>query len=259
MLGAHPTHRRTRDHPRELPDSRPHPHHCPLAVQHPARAKRPQEAAKPTEGEGTLTRANTIVFSLIVLLATTVALVVVTRADGEQPKPVIRTSSIGPHTIRAERCPTAQRAISFYRGKYRAHREAMDASGPVPRAWYPCDAAKRRAAEWRDRAAKAKDRLTEWTNDQWAWERWLPAKWQRIGACETGYGQVPGNWRHNSGTYQGSFGFHHQSWDGFVSSADPRWGPYPSEAYLATPRQQYEVALAIYRRYGLSGWGCRGA
>lgn len=93
---------------------------------------------------------------------------------------------------------------------------------------------------------------------QYAWRDWLPRGWYGIGSCETGYGGDP-NWRHNSGTYQGAFGFAVSSWDAFVGSADPKAGPYPSEAYLATPRQQYEVALAIYRRYGLSGWGCRGA
>jgi hypothetical protein len=156
-------------------------------------------------------------------------------------------------------CPDAQQAISFYRGKYREHREKMSLAGPVPRAWYDCEAARRRAAEWRDRAAQAAEALKEWHEEHWNWRDWLPDKWQRIGACETGYGQRPGNWQHNSGSYQGAFGFANGSWDGFVSSADPAYGPYPPNADEATPRQQYEVALAIYRRYGLSGWGCRGA
>jgi hypothetical protein len=102
-------------------------------------------------------------------------------------------------------------------------------------------------------------RYERWERYHFAWWEWLPDKWQRIGACETGYGRRPGNWRHNSGTYQGAFGFYHGSWDAFVPHADRKAAPYPSEAYLATPRQQYEVALAIYRMYGLSGWGCRGA
>lgn len=101
------------------------------------------------------------------------------------------------------------------------------------------------------------------TYDQWvyhySWQTWLPAKWQRVGACETGYGKRPGNWTWNSGPFQGAFGFAVSSWDAFRGRADPKAGPYPSEAYLATPRQQYEVALAIYRQYGFSGWGCRGA
>jgi hypothetical protein len=134
----------------------------------------------------------------------------------------------------------------------------MGLAGAPPRAWYPCQAARRRAVEWRDRAWQAKKAYADWHEYHYDWQKWLPRGWYGIGSCETGYGGDP-NWQHNSGTYQGAFGFAVSSWDSFVGSADPKAGPYPSEAYLATPRQQYEVALAIYRRYGLSGWGCRGA
>jgi hypothetical protein len=89
---------------------------------------------------------------------------------------------------------------------------------------------------------------------QWKWWVWLPDKWQRIGACETGYGKRPGRWDWNSGLYQGAFGFAVSSWDQFKPVS---W--WPSEAYLATPWQQYQTALAIHRRYGFSGWGCRNA
>ena len=89
---------------------------------------------------------------------------------------------------------------------------------------------------------------------QWKWQVWLPDKWQRVGACETGYGKRPGRWDWNSGTYQGAFGFYHGSWDQFKPVS---W--WPREAYLATPWQQYQTALAIHRRFGFSGWGCRGA
>ena len=89
---------------------------------------------------------------------------------------------------------------------------------------------------------------------QYRWQVWLPDKWQRVGACETGYGKRPGNWQWNSGTYQGAFGFHYASWDQFKPVS---W--WPHAAYLATPWQQYQTALAIHRRYGFSGWGCRGA
>jgi hypothetical protein len=74
---------------------------------------------------------------------------------------------------------------------------------------------------------------------QWKWQVWLPDKWARIGACETGYGRRPGDWTWNSGTYQGAFGFHHQSWDQFKPVS---W--WPREAYLASPWQQYRTALA---------------
>ena len=151
-------------------------------------------------------------------------------------------------------CPVAQRAITFYRAKYTAHREALRLQGAPPRAWYACDAARRRAGEWRDRAKAARLELARWRAYHYAWRTWLPRGWQGVARCET---QTRWDW--NSGTYQGAFGFAVSSWDAFVGAADPKAGPYPSEAYLATPRQQYEVALAIWRRYGLSGWGCRGA
>ena len=89
---------------------------------------------------------------------------------------------------------------------------------------------------------------------QYRWQVWLPDKWQRIGACETGYGRRPGRWDWNSGTYQGAFGFHHSSWDQFKPVS---W--WPDSAYEATPWQQYRTALAIHARYGFSGWGCRNA
>jgi len=112
------------------------------------------------------------------------------------------------------------------------------------------------------RKAKAAAAHREWNryfHYHYAWSEWLPDKWQRIGACETGYGRRPGNWRHSNSSYEGAFGFAKVSWDSFKYRADPKAGPYPEDAWQATPRQQYEVALAIYRMYGLSGWGCRNA
>ncbi len=83
---------------------------------------------------------------------------------------------------------------------------------------------------------------------QWNWQAWLPDKWRRIGICETGL-----NWQHQNSSYEGAFGFATQSWDSFKPDG------YPDHASQASPWQQYVVALNIYRRYGFSGWGCRGA
>jgi len=88
---------------------------------------------------------------------------------------------------------------------------------------------------------------------EYNWRLWLPDKYARIGACETGFGKRPGRWDWNSGPYQGAFGFAVSSWDQF------RLPGYPPEAYQASPWQQYQVALAIHARYGFSGWGCRNA
>ena len=113
------------------------------------------------------------------------------------------------------------------------------------------------AERWRARALAAHKAYIHWFH--WSWADWLPDKWARIGACETGYGRRPGNWRHSNSSYEGAFGFAKSSWDAFKYRADPKAGPYPADAWMATPRQQYEVALAIYRAYGLSGWGCAAA
>lgn len=89
---------------------------------------------------------------------------------------------------------------------------------------------------------------------QWNWQAWLPDKWARIGACETGYGQRPGRWDWNSGIYQGAFGFYYGTWDAYKPV---KW--WPDEAYLASPWQQYQTALAVYRVHGYGAWGCGGA
>lgn len=92
-----------------------------------------------------------------------------------------------------------------------------------------------------------------WVEYHWHWWKWLPDKWQRIGACETGYGKRPGQWTWNSGRFQGAFGFYYGTWDQYK----PRGAP--SEAYLATPRQQYEAALNVAGVHGYGAWGCGGA
>jgi len=83
---------------------------------------------------------------------------------------------------------------------------------------------------------------------QWKYKAWMPAVWQRVAQCESG--SNPPNWKHDSGTYQGAFGFYHGSWDAF------RPARYPSNAADASPWQQYRVALRIHARYGFTGWGC---
>lgn len=168
------------------------------------------------------------------------------------PRPTVQTS--------AAACADAYRAVRWYRARYNTHRRTMRMSvaPPVEQAMN-CRRLRERARYWVQAARVNRKAAARYLHYHYAWWDWMPAKWQRIGACETGYGKRPGRFDWNSGTYQGAFGFYHGSWDAFVSSADPKAGPYPSEAYEATPRQQYEVALAIWRRFGFSGWGCRAA
>lgn len=198
----------------------------------------------------------TTIASMTLALAGTTYMVGLAEAN---EKPPVTPGRATENPAKTQGCPAANRAIGHYRNAYTASRTAMGQPGAPARHWYPCQAARRRAVEWREKAKHAKRELAAWTHYQYAWWDWMPRGWQNIGACETGYGKRPGNFQHNSGTYQGFAGFYHGSWDAFIGSADPKAGPYPSEAYNATPRQQYEVALAIWRRYGLTGWGCRGA
>jgi hypothetical protein len=189
--------------------------------------------------------------------------------------------------VAPEKC-SAHKAVKFYAGRiayWRAKKEMGTGPHPgaTPRASHFRAGAGRVLGKSRvatcprylahvlQRKARAAHRAYDrWVEYHWHWSAWLPDKWQRIGACETGYGRRPGNWRHDASRdtnhdgeadtgYEGAFGFAVSSWDAFKYRADPKAGPYPNAAWQATPRQQYEVALAIYRAYGFSGWGCRGA
>jgi hypothetical protein len=173
-----------------------------------------------------------------------------------EPRPRVKVSA----AFYDSRCGDAYRGVRWYRARYDElrHELGQPVAPPVEQA-ADCRRLRERARYWRH-AIRANQRALERHRAyHWDWPSWLPDKWQRVGACETGYGKRPGRWDWNSGTYQGAFGFYHGSWDAFVPHADPKAGPYPSGAYLATPRQQYEVALAIWRRFGFSGWGCRNA
>lgn len=75
--------------------------------------------------------------------------------------------------------------------------------------------------------------------------RWS-ADWDGIARCETG-----SNWNMQGDTYSGGVGFANSTWDGFGGRQ------FASNAGAATKEQQIIVAERVYRRYGLSGWGCR--
>ena len=74
---------------------------------------------------------------------------------------------------------------------------------------------------------------------------WLPSVWWRLAVCETG-----GNWRHDSGSFQGAFGIYHGTWDTY------RLPGFPTDAHLATPKQQYRVAQRIAANHSMYAWGC---
>ena len=143
--------------------------------------------------------------------------------------------------------------MRFYQRRYAEWRVKMGAVasgvGVIPHDRPRCP--RYLAHLWQRKAHAARVGYHRYVEYHWHWWKWLPDKWARIGACETGYGKPPGQWTWNSGTYQGAFGFHHGSWDAFKPVS---W--WPHAAYLATPWQQYKVALRIHARYGFTGWGC---
>jgi hypothetical protein len=187
---------------------------------------------------------------LFVIIAFVACLAVVGSSDADDTS----SASYDP------KCAVAYKAVRFWRDKTAGHRNTLGVSGlPPVEQKASCKRLRERMVYWRQTAAVTGRIVIEHHAYHYAWREWMPDKWQRVGACETGYGKRPGRFDWNSGTYQGFAGFHYGSWDSFVRRASVKAGPYPSEAYLATPRQQYEVALAIWRAYGFSGWGCRGA
>jgi hypothetical protein len=182
------------------------------------------------------------------------------RVAPEKCPPGSKLAGVGcidSHPVYLERCPSARRAVSHYRDmthdRQRLRGAGLADRTPIVRG-KSCRWARHAADTWKARARAARLALERWLAYQYDWRSWLPAKWVRIAICETGL-----NWRHSNSSYEGAFGFAKSSWDSFKYRADRKAGPYPEDAWQATPRQQYEVALAIWRAFGFSGWGCRNA
>lgn len=113
----------------------------------------------------------------------------------------------------------------------------------------------------RRKAFAARSRARLWRRDNYSWRLWLPDKWQRVGACETGYGRRPGSFSWDSGRYVSFAGIYRPAFDQHAHYIGQLgWDETKRRlGRLPTPREQYNVALEIWRRYGFSGWGCRNA
>lgn len=87
---------------------------------------------------------------------------------------------------------------------------------------------------------------------QWKYQVWMPPVYQRIAHCEGGTRppQTP-NWSHDSGIYQGAFGFYYGTWDSYKPVAS-----WPGNAAQASPWQQYRTALRVQADVGFYAWGC---
>ena len=191
----------------------------------------------------------------MVVIAVLVAAVALATAwtGGEQPTTVRMVGpSMDVQKPQKPRCRSAREAIVYYRTKTWEWQDKQGArhAGPGPKArGHSCGFVRKAVEVWQARAVAARRAFNRWIEYHWDWQSWLPGAWYQIGSCETGYGGDP-NWRHNSGTFQGAFGFHRGVWDEY------RPFGYPTDAHFATPRQQYDVALILYAKYGFSPWGC---
>jgi hypothetical protein len=160
----------------------------------------------------------------------------------------VRGAQASHSRVRApEHCPAAQHKIGHYRPAYTRSRSNMGLSGAPARAWYPCQAARRRAVEWRDRAWQAKKAYADWHEYHYDWQKWLPWNWQGVARCETHF-----NWEHNNSRFVSAFGI---SWREY--NADAAYMGAPPWHVRHTPRDQYMAALGHYKRFG-DGWTCPG-
>lgn len=149
-------------------------------------------------------------------------------------------------------CSQARRGLRWYVRVTEGWRVRMGARGqalpPQVGAAASCSRVRQLAKAWRAKARNARLRYERWYEHEYAWWKWLPDKFARVGACETGYGKRPGSWTWDSGTYVSAFGIYRPAYEAYH-----RWTGHNS------PREQYEVAAAIQSRYGWGAWGCGGA
>ena len=154
-------------------------------------------------------------------------------------------------------CRDAREAIAWYRARYNQHRAVVGAnSAPALERHMGCRRARQRARYWISAARANRAAAARWVETQYHWWKWLPDKFSRVGACETGYGKRPGSWTWDSGTYVSAFGIYRPAYAQFARQLGlPTW----DDPGLRTPREQYQVAAAIQARYGWSAWGCGSA
>lgn len=180
-------------------------------------------------------------------------------SPGSAKDPVARAVSGHPLDQPPHRsCSSTFKAIRYYTGRINYWRSKMGAEHMSPSARRPaggvCPRYLAQLLKWKAHLAKV--RYFSWWNYHWNWQSWLPDKYARVGACETGYGQRPGNWSWDSGTYVSAFGIYRPGYNSFSHQLGlPGW----DDPGVRTPRQQYLVAQYIQGRFGWGAWGCGAA
>lgn len=156
-------------------------------------------------------------------------------------------------------CHAARRAVTYYAAVLdRWSRMTGERAGRL-RSVGPCPLY--RAHVLRVKAIAARARARRWLRENYDWRSFMPAKWRRVGACETGYGREPGSFSWDSGTYVSFAGIYRPGYDQHAAYIGLRgWDQTKRElGRLPTPREQLRVAEEIQRRYGFGAWGCGGA
>ena len=156
--------------------------------------------------------------------------------------------------VSAPDCLSARRAVRFYGSRYVQHVTKMGAPKVTLHRGSRCPHYLARVL--RAKALAARKAYARWLEYHYHWQAWLPDKFARVGACETGYGRRPGSWTWDSGTYVSAFGIYRPAYAQFArATGTPTW----DESGARTPREQYIVASAIQARFGWGAWGCGGA
>lgn len=156
-----------------------------------------------------------------------------------------------------EFCRSARKAVGYYRNRTYQFQDLRDGTratrSPIARG-KSCHWSRYAATEWQARARSAKVRYEKWYAYHYHWWEWLPANWQALGACETGYGQRPGNFSHANSSFVSAFGISRSIYSTDAAVHDvPAW----DDDNHPTPREQYLAALGHLHLFG-DGWTCPG-
>ncbi|MES2360110.1 MAG: hypothetical protein V4529_17345 [Gemmatimonadota bacterium] len=174
--------------------------------------------------------------TLLSLYLVAAALAVVSRADGAGPTIQTRTAQTIVATWRCE--DKLPRARTFARSPWKPHSTGFRVA---------------ELARWQHRLTACRAVLKRRAYE-WAWKEWLPDNWAKLGACETGYGQRPGNWFHHNALYVSAFGISRREYDADAAYfGAPPW----NDTKPPSPYNQYLAAKGHYARFG-DGWGCPG-
>lgn len=187
--------------------------------------------------------------------------------------PSSTSATAGARQSRAEKC-SARRALAFYVRRALEWRAKMGAGPARPtlgssgtgRYTSPLPCPRYLAHVLRRKAYAARRAWERWHAYHYDWRSWMPAKHQRVAACETGHqgGSGPGGsrWDWDSGTYVSAFGIYRPAYDDDArrvgnlgwDETRRRLGRFP------TPREQMQAVDSHRAAHGgWSGWGCRGA